>query len=63
MLGAVGALVLIRLLESMLYGVTSSDALTFTAVTLVLATTTLVSCLIPARRATRLDPMVAIREP
>ena len=62
-LGASGALFVTRLLTSMLFGVTDSDAVTFVVVTLVLGAITLVASLIPARRATRLDPLVAIREP
>lgn len=62
-LGASGALFVTRLLASMLFGVTDSDAVTFVVVTLMLGAITLVASLIPARRATRLDPLVAIREP
>ena len=62
--GAVAALILARLLASfsqLLYGVTPGDPLTFVAVSLVLLSTAFLACYIPARRATRIDPMQALR--
>jgi ABC-type antimicrobial peptide transport system permease subunit len=60
-LGILGALWLTQALSGMLYGVTARDPVTFTAVALVLLATALAACYIPARRATRVDPMVALR--
>jgi putative ABC transport system permease protein len=60
-IGIAGALVLTRFLSSLLYGVTPTDALTFVAVSLILIAVALAACYIPARRASRVDPMVALR--
>jgi ABC-type antimicrobial peptide transport system permease subunit len=60
-LGLGGAFLLARLLSSLLYGVKPTDTLTFTAVPLVLAAAVLLASYIPARRATRLDPVAALR--
>ena len=59
--GITGALALTRLMTKLLYGVTASDPMTFVAVALLLTTTALIACYIPARRAVRLDPLVALR--
>jgi putative ABC transport system permease protein len=51
-----------RVLEGLLFGVTSRDPLTMAAVVAVVALATLFACYIPARRAVRVDPMVALRD-
>ncbi len=60
-LGLAASFALTRFLASLLLGVTSTDALTFSSVTILLCAVTLLACFIPARRAMRLDPMVALR--
>jgi putative ABC transport system permease protein len=60
-IGVAGALALTRVLTSFLYGVTTTDPMTFVAVSLLLIAVGLVACYIPARRATRIDPMSALR--
>jgi len=61
-LGLVGALWLTRFMASQLYGVNPNDPLTFAGVALVLATIAALACWVPVRRATRVDPVVALRE-
>jgi predicted permease len=61
-LGSIGALALTRLMSSLLFGVSAIDGLTFCAVALLLASTALVASYVPALRATRVDPVVALRE-
>jgi putative ABC transport system permease protein len=60
-LGIASALALGRVLESLLYGVTAQDPLTFGSVAGVLALTALAACYVPARRATRIDATAALR--
>lgn len=61
LLGVAAALALTRLMASMIYGVSSTDAATFFTVALLLGAVALAACYIPARRALRVDPMVALR--
>jgi macrolide transport system ATP-binding/permease protein len=61
MVGAGWALALTRFLSSLLYGVTSSNLLTYAVVSAILTSVALLASYIPARRATRVDPMVALR--
>jgi predicted permease len=60
-IGLAAAAMLTRYLEAMLFGITPMDAVTFVAAPVVLAVVALVACFLPARRATSIDPMVALR--
>jgi putative ABC transport system permease protein len=60
--GVIGAFALTRLMESLLFGVSPKDLATFSVVPVIVLALILVGCYIPARRATKLDPVVALRE-
>jgi putative ABC transport system permease protein len=60
-IGVAAAIGLARLMASMLFGVSPWDPLTLVGVVLLLALVSLLACYIPARRATRVDPMIALR--
>jgi predicted permease len=59
--GALGAIALTRLMQGLLYGVSSFDPLTLVTMSLVLVAITLIACAVPARRATQSDPLTALR--
>ena len=61
LLGLAGALALTRLMAGLLYGVSATDLLTYTGVGVLLIVVTFLACYIPARRAARLDPLIALR--
>jgi len=60
-IGLAGAYAVTRVMSHLLFQVTATDLATFAAVPLILLTVALIACLIPARRATKVDPLVALR--
>lgn len=60
-IGVICALLLSRLMKTLLYNVSATDPLIFVAIAAMLAAVALVACFFPAQRATKVDPMVALR--
>jgi len=60
-IGVIAALTLTSLIRNLLFDVSASDPLTFIVISLLLSGVSLVACWVPARRAAKVDPMIAIR--
>jgi putative ABC transport system permease protein len=60
-IGFIGAIAVTRLMRSLLFAVTPTDLMTFSIASIVLIVIALLACYIPARRATKVDPLVALR--
>ena len=60
-IGLLGAVALMKIISGLLFGVTTKDPFTFVAVAVVLTFIALLACYVPARRATRVDPLEALR--
>jgi ABC-type antimicrobial peptide transport system permease subunit len=60
-IGLIASYALTRLMKTLLFGVSATDPLTFTVIALSLGLITLLACWIPARRAAKVDPMIALR--
>jgi putative ABC transport system permease protein len=60
-IGLVGAYLLTRIITSLLFGVSPADPLIYAGVTILMTAVTLAACYLPARRATNVDPLIALR--